>query len=473
MNSSKGEHLPERAGSRVARIAVPVSFEFVLVLGLTFVNQIIVGGLGAVAVAAVGFVNAINTIPLFFLGALQVGAGVIVARAFGGAHKGRISRSVTLAVLLAVASSVVVSVPFVFFPREILRLAGASPDVVSAGAEYLSVVLAGLFAGVLGMVLASVLRSANRPRSPLVATIVMVGLNIPLAVALVHGWGPIPAMGIVGAAYATVVTSVVRAITLILQTFVVFDVADWTPPRMGREFIATARPMIVLALPMAFTSFSWTFGNFFYNVLVQRLGDGALASLNIVFSLSGVFIVASIGLGSAVTVLVGQAVGNQDSDLAKAWVEYILRIGLLTGVFFGLLFASTSFALPYLFPEVQEDVLGWATWGIWITATLQPLIVRMLLWASILPSGNDTTGIIIGDFAGPYLVGLPVTLLLAFFTPLGVLAAFIGRGGEDVLKLLIFGWRGNRIQWDSVVRKHEDSLISYGDSRTGPISVVS
>lgn len=472
MNFSRVEHLPERAGFHVARIAVPVSFEFVLVLGLTFVNQIIVGGLGAIAVAAVGFVNAINTIPLFFLGALQVGAGVIVARAFGGAHKVRISRSVTLAVLLAVASSVVVSVPFVFFPGDILRLAGASPEVVSAGSEYLSVVLAGLFAGVLSMVLASVLRSANRPRSPLVATIVMVGLNIPIAIALVHGWGPIPAMGIVGAAYATVLTSVVRAITLILQTFVVFDVADWTFPRRGREFVATARPMIVLALPMALTSFSWTFGNFFYNVLVQRLGDGALASLNIVFSLSGVFIVASIGLGSAITVLVGQAVGNRNSDLANAWVEYILRIGLVTGVVFGLLFASTSFVLPYLFPEVPEDVLGWATWGIWITATLQPFIVRMLLWASILPSGNDTTGIIIGDFAGPYLVGLPVTLLLAFFTPLGVLGAFIGRGGEDILKLLIFGWRGNRIEWEIVVRKHEDSLISHGDSLTGPISVV-
>lgn len=111
--------------------------------------------------------------------------------------------------------------------------------------------------------------------------------------------------------------------------------------------------------------------------------------------------------------------------------------------------------------------------GVWVTAVLQPFVVRMLLWASILPSGNDTTGIIIGDFAGPYLMGLPLTLCLAFLTPLGVVGAFIGRGGEDLVKLLIFGLRGRRIEWEKVIQKHEASLVSSGDPRTGPISVLS
>lgn len=472
MNTQKASALPTDAGAKVARIAIPVSFEFTLVLGLTFINQVVVGGLGAVAVAAVGFVNAINTIPLFFLGALQVGAGVIVARAHGGGHRTRISRSVTLAVVIAVVSSALVAIPFVAFPEEILRLAGASEEVSAAGSDYFAAILSGLFAGVLGMVLASILRSSDRPRSPMVATIIMVVLNIPLSIILVYGWGPIPALGIVGAGYATLITSTIRAITLLIQTYVVFDVANWLLPRDRKEFVSIVKPMIVLAVPMALTSFSWTFGNFFYNVAVQQLGDGALAALQIVFSLSGVFIVASIGLGSAITVLVGQAVGVSDPLLAKAWVDYILRIGVFTGIVFGVLFALTALALPALFPEVTPDVLQWATWGVLISAAIQPFAVRMLLYASVLPSANDTTGIIIGDFAGPYLAGLPLTLVLAFFTPLGVLGAFIGRGGEDILKLIIFGWRGDRIRWERVVQKHEDSLIAHGDPRTGPITVI-
>lgn len=471
MMLKKGKHLPANAGVTVSKIAIPVSLEFMLILGLTFINQIVVGGLGAIAVAAVGFANSINTIPLFFFGALNVGAGVVVARAFGGAQRRVVSKSVTFAVVVAVGSGVLAAIPFVLFPRQILEISGASPAVVAAGADYLAVLVAGLAAGVLGMVLGAVLRSSNRPRSPMVATIITVALNTPLAIVLVYGLGPIPAMGVVGAAWATLITGVLKAIILLVQTFVIFDVANWLMPR-GREWFSIGRPVLVLALPMALTSVSWTFGNFFYNVVVQQLGDGPLAALNIVFTLSSVFIVGSIGFGSTITVLVGQAIGAGKSELAKDWVDYILRLGVFTSIGFGALFALTTLALPTMFPRVDDEVLQAATLGILINAVLQPISVRMLLLASVLPSGNDTTGIIIGDFAGPYIIGLPLAIVLAFFTPLGMLGAVIAKGGEDTLKWLIFAWRGRRIAWDRVLTRHRDSLTTIGDTRTGPISTI-
>jgi putative MATE family efflux protein len=449
-----------------------VSLEFMLVLGLTFVNQIIVGGLGGVAVAAVGFANSINTIPLFFFGAVNVGAGVVVARAFGGGHKRIVSKSVTFAVVLSVATGVLAAVPFVLFPGEILRLSGASDDVVAQGSGYLAVLVAGLAAGVLGMVLGAVLRSVDRPRSPMVATIVTVALNAPLAIVFVYGIGPFEGMGVVGAAWATLITTVLKAVILLIQTYLVFDVANWLLPSNRRDWIAIGRPIIVLAFPMALTSISWTFGNFFYNVIVAQLGDGPLAAINIVFTMSSVFIVGSIGFGSTITVLVGQAIGAGNSAMAKDWVAYLLRLGIYTSIGFGALFALSSLALPALFPRVEAEVLWAATLGIFINAALQPIAVRMLLLASVLPSGNDTTGIIIGDFAGPYLVGLPLAIALAYFTPLGVLGAVIAKGGEDTLKWLIFAARNRRIRWENVLQRHEDSLIGIGDPRTGPIATL-
>jgi putative MATE family efflux protein len=469
---TKGENLPPRSGRAVARIAIPVSLEFMLVLGLTFVNQIIVGGLGAVAVAAVGFANSINTIPLFFFGALNVGAGVVVARAFGGGHQRIVNKSVTFAVVVAVASGVLAAIPFVAFPDEILRLAGASAGVIDQGSEYLAVLVAGLAAGVLGMVLGAILRSVNRPRSPMVATIITVALNTPLALMLVYGFGPIEAMGVVGAAWATLITTVLKAVVLLIQTFVVFDVANWVLPASLREWASIGRPIVILAFPMALTSFSWTMGNFFYNVVIAQLGDGPLAALNIVFTMSSVFIVGSIGFGSTITVLVGQAIGAGKSALAKDWVDYILRLGIFTSIGFGLLFALSSLALPTLFPQVEAGVLWMATLGILINAALQPIAVRMLLLASVLPSGNDTTGIIIGDFAGPYLVGLPLAIGLALFTPLGVLGAVMAKGGEDTLKWLIFAYRNRGIKWENVLQRHEDSLVGLGDPRTEPIATL-
>ena len=466
------EGLPPKAGAQVARIAVPVGFEFFLVLALTFVNQIVVGGLGGSAIATVGFANSIHTIPLFFLGALNVGAGVVVGRAFGGGSRSLTSRAVTYSVVLAGASGALVSIPFVLFPRQILTVAGASAEVISLGSGYLAVVLASLAAGVLTMTLGAILRSVNRSRSPMVATIISVSLNTPLAIVLVYGLGPIPALGVLGAGIATLITTVIRASILLAQVYLIFDVANWLLPKGRREWVTLGRPILTIAVPMAMTSLSWTFGNFFYNVIIQQLGDGPLAALQIVFAFSGVFVVGSIGLGSAITVLVSQSIGAGQPELAQLWIRYLLRIGLVTGVAFAIAFVFAGFALPLLFPEIGKDVLGLAMTGVVINAIVQPFSVRMLLFASVLPAGNDTTGVIIGDFSGPYLVGLPLTLFLGLFTPLGVLGAIIGKGGEDIMKLIVFTLRARRIRWQDVAKRHEETLVTLGDFRTGPITLT-
>jgi putative MATE family efflux protein len=463
--------LPDRAGTKVAKIAVPVGFEFFLVLALAFVNQIIVGGLGGSAIAAVGFANAIHTIPLFLFGALSIGAGVVVGRAFGGGNRSLTNRAVTYSVVLSLVTGVAVALPFVFFPDDIFRLAGASPQVVTLGSGYLAAMLASLPFGILATVLGSVLRSVNRSRSPMVATIVMVAMNVPLAIVLVYGWGPIPALGVLGAGIASLISMAARSLVLMVQVYLVYDVANWKLPVGRSQWSALGRPILRLAIPLGLTSLSWTVGNFLYNVIIQQLGDGQLAVLQIVWAFSGVFVVGSFGLASAITVLVSQTIGAGHPELATVWIKYLLRLGIITGVGFASLFALSSLLLPVFFPELSQEVLGFAAAGVLINSVIQPLSVRMILYGAVLPAGNDTTGIIIGDFSGPYLVGIPLTLILGFLTPLGVLGAIIGKGGEDIVKLLVFGYRSRRIGWDDVMRKHEESVIALGNLRTGPITV--
>jgi len=171
-------------------------------------------------------------------------------------------------------------------------------------------------------------------------------------------------------------------------------------------------------------------------------------------------------------VLVGQSVGQEDTKLGTQWIRYILRLGIGTSLFFGSLFALSSLTIPWLYPEIPPEVVRYAQIGVLISAAMQPIIVRMLLWAAVLPSGNDTNGIIIGDVAGPFLFGLPITILLGFFTPLGVIGAFIGRACEDTAKWIIFGYRSKRVDWDAVVAKHVESVALIGDPRTGPINIA-
>ncbi len=463
MPETRLTQLPARPGREVARVAIPVSLEFILILGLGFVNQIIVGGLGDTAVAAVGFATSIQFIPFFVLGALGTSASIQVARAYGAKREKELNKVVSAALTTAFVVGVVVGLPFVIWPSQIFAALGASPEVVAAGSGYLALAMASLFIGLLSQVLSGVLRSSDHARSPMLATIVTAVLQVPLSIVLVYGWGPIPALGVTGAAWAMVIAGALKVCMMIIQTFGIARIARWETPGPRAEWMSVLRPLIVLAAPMGLTSGFWATGNFLYNVVTQRLGDAALAAAQIVGNLEGMFFVGSLGLMNAVNALAGRAVGAANGGLALAWVTYIKRIGIATGIAFGALFALSSLGLNAMFPAVAPVVITYSIAGVLINAVLQPVKVRnALMGAAVLPSGNDVRGVMIGDFAAPFLVGLPLSIALGLFTPLGIYGVFIGRGIEELAKTAIFAWRGNRLNWDEIAAKH-NMLNPLGD----------
>jgi Na+-driven multidrug efflux pump len=136
-------------------------------------------------------------------------------------------------------------------------------------------------------------------------------------------------------------------------------------------------------------------------------------------------------------------------------VAYIKRVGLMTAILFGALYAISAFGLTTMYPAVPPIVITYSIIGILFNAVLQPMKVRVsLMGASILPSGNDLRGVILGDFVGPFVFGLPLAIILGLCTPLGIYGVFIARAMEEIVKVIIFTWRGRRLDWDAIALTH-------------------
>ncbi|WP_407569046.1 MATE family efflux transporter [Deinococcus altitudinis] len=440
-------------GREIARIAVPVSLEFVFTLVLNFVNQVVVGALGATAIAAVGFANSLVFIPVFTLGALGASVSILVARAYGAGRRGDMNTTVTAALVLAGTLTLAVSLPMALYAPHLLRLTGASAGVAAAGSAYLQLSALALLPTILGMVLSGVMRSLGHARSPMVATFITVILNALLAYLLVFGVGPLPALGVAGAGWATLVTATLKVGILLAQVYGPRPLAGWAWPQgqSGRlaGWRSVAAPLLVLAVPLGITEMAWSGGTFLYNVVFQKLGDGALAAAQIVNTLESIFIVGSLGLMSATTALVGRSLGRGDAPGAVAWIRRLLAVGLRTGAAFGLLFALSALLLGLLFREAGAEVRSMAALGILINSAFQIVKVRnMIVGAGILPSGNDTGGVILGDVVSAFLVGLPLAVLLGLYTPLGVTGVFLARVTEESVKMGIFAWRAGRLKWE-------------------------
>ena len=331
-------------GREIAKIAVPVSLEFTLMLVLNFVNQVVVGALGATAIAAVGFASSLTFIVVATLGALGTSVSILVSRAYGAGRRSDMNTSVSAALLLAAGLSGVISITLAILAPHLLRLTGASAAVAALGSGYLRLTALSLLPTALGIVLSGVMRSLGHARSPMVATFITVILNTLLGYALVFGIGPFPKLGVVGAGWATLMTATLKVLILLAQVYGPRPLAGWAMPGGWTQWKAVLGPLFVFAVPLGLTELVWSGGTFLYNVIFQRLGDEALAAAQIVNTLEGVFVVGSIGLMSATTALVGRSLGQGDAPGAAVWVRRLLSVGVRTGAGFGLLFALSAFA---------------------------------------------------------------------------------------------------------------------------------
>ena len=439
----------------IARIAVPVSLEFVIMLAMNFINQIIVGGLGAVAIAAVGFANSLGFILFVTVGALGASTAILAARAFGSGRQGDMNATVSTAISLAIAIAAPFAIAGFLWTTQALILTGASAEVAAEGSSYFRLSLVALIPGIIAAVLSGVMRSTGFAKVPMYVTAVTVILDSLIAFSLVYGIGPLPRLGVMGAGVAVLTANVLKLVVLGYLAYGRLDLVSWHMPRHQHAVRTIVKPLIVLAIPLGITELFWTLGIFLYNVIFQRLGTDSLAAAQIVATLEGIFIVGSIGLMSAATALIGKSLGEGDALAARSWIRRISTAGVATGLAFGLLYALSALAVPFLFTEVSGEVIRIAAIGIVINGIIQAIKVRnMIVGAGVLPSGNDVRGVIFGDVFSTFVVGLPLALFLGLSTPLLAIGIFLARVVEELVKLGIFAWRQSRVNWEALAAEH-------------------
>lgn len=439
----------------VAALAIPVSLEMLVALVMNFINQIVVGGLGATPIAAVGFSNSITFIAMITFGSIGGSVAIMAARAHGGGRLHELNAVVHAALIIGtLVSAAFIAIP-VFFPTQVLTLAGGSPTVVATGADYLRLTSIALLPNVVSRVFGGFMRSTGRTRIPLVATSIATAFNTALGFLLVYGIGPFPELGVVGAGYATLIATFLNVAILAFVAYGPADLLHLELPTSLLEWREVAKPLITLAVPMALTELVWSVGMYLYNVVFQRLGDEALAAAQIAGTLEAVFIVSAFGLMNASTALIGRSLGQGDAKSARQWVRRMRKAAFVAGLALGVAYVASSVLLPTFFPNVTDDVRRLALFAIVINAVFDwAKVLNGVFGVGVLPSGNDMKGVILGDGVSIAAVGLPLSIILGLFTPLGFFGVIIGRQCEELVKIAIFTLRARRIDWDALAVEH-------------------
>jgi len=432
----------------ILKLAVPIGLESVFQMGFNAIDQIIVGLLGADAVAAVGLSNSIASIALLLYASAGVGAGVMVARAFGRKEMAEVSQIASVGQTLSGLLGLLTAVFFVTCSKPILQAIGADSKLAGSANSYFQLYSISIAPMILSAVTSAVFRSLNAPKTPLIITGLAVAANTLLGFVLVLGFGPVPSLGVAGAGWATLFSQSVRCLALILFLYAGKKGVRWIWPFPGSKTGRTAVRLLGLTGPIALSEVLWGMSTFVYTVVSTRIGTATLAASQIVLSLENIFIVMSAGLAPAAVAVIGQALGKRSLPKAKADAWLTIRFGVTMAVVLGLLYGSCCLLLPSLYPKVGTDVLHFAFWGVFIMAVSQPAkVLSSVLGNGVLASGGDTRFVLLGNLAGTYVIGLPTAIGLGLFTGLGFFGVFIAKTLEECVKVVCFLFRFLRCRW--------------------------
>ncbi len=397
----------------MARLALPIAAQQLLVSCAQLIDTAMVTGLGNVAVSAVGVSSRwIFLMNLFYFG-ISSGSASLISQFWGAKEKDNIRKSYGVALLFGFSVAVCFCLAMFFIPGYLAKVFTDEAPVIAESIKYMRIVaFMGVF-GAFNQVTCTVLRATEKVNTPLVTSIIAVCINTSLNYILINGKLGFPSMGIRGAAIATLISTAVQAIILFISIRTTKQVFK-APLRTYFSFnTAFVKRFSVVALPVVFNEGIWAIGTNIYSMVFARQGSEAYAGYTIFSSIEQIAFVFFVGICHACSIMTGKTIGEgKESEaykLAKKFVIMTPIIGILTGS------VLVTFRNPLL------SLLDIETQGAFDLASA--LIVVYCLWLPIrnIPytlivgtfrAGGDTKIGIVYDCLSLYLAGIPVVCYL-------------------------------------------------------------
>ena len=398
------------------RLAVPVVTIQVGMMAMGVVDTVMVGHISAQALAAVALGNLyFFTLAVFALGTLMV-LDPVVAQAVGAGDGPAVARAVQRGIVIA-ALLTVPAVALLVAAEPVFRLLGQPAEVIPLAAAYAVRTAPGIFPFLLFVVFRQSLQAMGRT-APIVGAIIGANLaNGALNWALVFGHLGMPAMGVVGSAWATTISRVIMVLWL------------WVAARrqLGplllpiRPEIRLVQPllrMVRLGVPIG-AQHVLEFGAFALVALMMGwMGTHQMAGHQVAINLAALTFMVPLGVGDAASVLVGQAVGRGDPEGTRG----AARAAFACGITFMTVTAAIFLALPDQLARLYSQDLAVVS----VAVTLIPLagVFQVFDGTQVVAGGvlrglGDTRAPMVANLLGYWVVGIPVSIYLGFHAGMG------------------------------------------------------
>src|SRR5690606_1465502 len=315
----------------VFMLSIPMILEMLMESIFALVDILYVSKVSVNAVATIGLTESVITLVYALAMGLSMAATAIVARRVGEKDVKGAAQAAVQVVILGILVSLVISVFGILYPKEILALMGAEPDLIAEGYGYTQILMGGNITIMLLFLINAIFRGAGNASVAMWALVLSNLLNIILDPIFIFGFGPIPAYGVEGAAIATTIG---RGTAVIFQLIILFK---------GYSIIKISIKDLVVKTAIMFNLIKVSLGGIgqfligtsswvFLMRIMSEFGSEVLAAYTIAIRVMVFTLMPAWGLSNAAATLVGQNLGAQRPDRAE---ESVWKTGKYSAYFMG------------------------------------------------------------------------------------------------------------------------------------------
>lgn len=446
---------------KALRIALPVAMQGMLNTVVNLVDTMMIGALGATAIAAVGLANKVFFVFSLLIFGITSGSGILAAQYWGNRDVKNIRKVLGLALLLGIGGALLFAVPSIVRPELVMRIFTPSAETIRVGAAYLVIAALSYPFTAFTNIYVAMLRAVGQVKLPVLTSCMAIVINIVLNFLLIFPartvtigaetgrtvfiWGA--GLGVAGAALATLMARVAETLVLLFVVYLrKFPIACGPRAMFGytgaflRQFIGTCSPVIA-------NEFMWGLGVTIYSLAYGRMGDKAVAAITIATTIQDIVVVLFQGLSAATAVILGHELGAGKLKRAETYATYFLILQFLVTLF--SMAVCTGIRGPILsIYQVSREVSADAARCILVFVLFMPAkMFNYVNVVGVLRSGGDTRMCLFLDTSGVWFIGIPLAFLggLYFKFPIYIVYGMVML--EEVYKMILGYWRYRQKKW--------------------------
>ncbi len=429
------------------RLAVPVALQSLITFLVTFADNLMVNSLGDAAVSGVYMGSQIQTLIQMFTSGIG-GAILIISAQYWGKQD---TRHIRCIVAIGLRVSILVGLVFtgvgLLFPEQIIHIFTPDTDVIREGAIYFRWVCLSYVFFCVTQALISAMRSVEVTRIGMWVSLASLFVNISLNYVLIFGKLGFPAMGVQGAAIATLLTRVTEAAVILLYVCLYDKRLGFRLPHLFLHDSGLTHDFIKYGLPLVAGEIVWSVNMMCNSKILGGYGASVITAASVVNTLNTLAFITISGLSSAVGIITGKTIGAGKTELMKeyAYTTQILFLGV--GLFSGALVALIAKPFIGLYTGISAEA---ARQSLLFAHVMSVTIIgtgyQMPCLFGLVKSGGDIHFVFRNDTIFVFLVVLPSAILAAWLgAPAWVTFACLKC--DQILKCFVAVVKINRFNW--------------------------